>query len=173
MRLIDEQYLRTPFYGVDKMTEWLRREGHVVNPKRIRRLMRQMGLEAIYPRRKRSLSVPDKEHKIFPYLLEGVTVTRPDQVWAADITYIRMYRGWLYLMAIMDWFSRYVVAWRLSVTLDLDFCLETLDEALGRSRPEIFSPKRRNSGFVSCMIHVSEKRSPILMIIARASPPAP
>jgi len=139
MRLIDEQYLRTPFYGVDKMTEWLRREGHVVNPKRIRRLMRQMGLEAIYPRRKRSLSAPDKEHKIFPYLLKGVTVTRPDQVWAADITYIRMYRGWLYLMAIMDWFSRYVVAWEISITLEADFCVTALQRALSTGQPEIFN----------------------------------
>ena len=139
MRLIDEQYNQTPFYGVDKMTKWLRREGHSVNPKRIRRLMRQMGLEAIYPRRKRSLSVPDKEHKIFPYLLKGVTVIRPDQVWAADITYIRMYRGWLYLMAIMDWFSRYVIAWELSVSLEADFCVSALQRALTTGQPEIFN----------------------------------
>ncbi len=107
MMLIDEQYMRTPFYGVDKMTAWLRRQGHGVNPKRVRRLMRQMALEAVYPRRKRGLSIPDKEHKIYPYLLRDVAITRPDQVWSTDITYIRMCRGWLYLMAIMDWFSRY------------------------------------------------------------------
>jgi len=139
MRLIDEQYLRTPFYGVDKMTAWLRREGHAVNCKRIRRLMRQMGLEAIYPRAKRGLSVPDKEHKIYPYLLRDVIITRPNQVWAADITYVRMYRGWLYLMAIMDWFSRYVIAWEVSVTLEADFCVTALQRALRRSRPEIFN----------------------------------
>ena len=139
MSLIDEQYLRTPFYGVDKMTAWLRREGHAVNPKRVRRLMRLMALEAVYPRRKRGLSLPDKEHKIYPYLLKDVTITRPDQVWAADITYIRMYRGWLYLMAIMDWFSRYVIDWELSVTLEADFCVEALKRALASGRPEIFN----------------------------------
>jgi putative transposase len=139
MRLIDEQYLRTPFYGVDKMTEWLRRAGHTVNPKRIRRLLRQMGLEAIYPRAKRSLSVPDPEHKIYPYLLKDLDITRPDQVWAADITYVRMYRGWLYLMAIMDWFSRYVVAWEVSITLEADFCVTALQRALSTGQPEIFN----------------------------------
>jgi len=139
MSLIDEQYMRTPFYGVDKMTAWLRREGYAVNPKRVRRLMRLMALEAVYPRRKRGLSLPDKEHKIYPYLLKDITITHPDQVWAADITYIRMYRGWLYLMAIMDWFSRYVIAWELSVTLEADFCVEALKRALATGRPEIFN----------------------------------
>ena len=139
MRLIDEQYTRTPFYGVAKITAWLRREGHAVNPKRIRRPMRQMGLEAIYPHAKRGLRVPDQEHKIYPYLLKGVAITRPDQVWAADLTYIRMYRGWLYLTAIMDWYSRYVVAWEVSITLEADFCVTALERALQRSRPEIFN----------------------------------
>ena len=139
MVLIDEQYLRTPFYGVDKTTEWLRREGHTVNPKRIRRLMRQMGLEAIYPRRKRGLSTPDKQHNIYPYLLKNVAVTHPDQVWSADITYVRMYHGWLYLTAIMDWFSRYVIAWELSVTLEPDFCVAALGRALTKGHPEIFN----------------------------------
>ena len=136
MLVIDEQYTHTPFYGVDKMTEWLRREGHRVNPKRIRRLM---GLEAIYPRRRRGLSMADKEHKIYPYLLKDVVVTRPDQVWATDITYIRMYHGWLYLTAIMDWFSRYVIEWELSVTLEPDFCVAALERALSKSKPEIFN----------------------------------
>ena len=139
MVLIDEQYLRTPFYGVDKTTEWLRRDGHKVNPKRIRRLMRQMGLEAIYPRRKRGLSIADKEHKIYPYLLKNVAVTRPDQVWATDITYVRMYHGWLYLTAIMDWFSRYVIEWELSLTLEPDFCVAALERALSNNKPEIFN----------------------------------
>ena len=138
MSLIDEQYMRTPFYGVDKMTAWLRLQGHCVNPKRIRRLMRLMALEAVYPRRKRSLSLPDKEHKVYPYLLKDLAISRPDQVWAADITYIRMCRGWLYLMAIMDWFSRYVIAWELSVTLEADFCVEALKRALAAGQPEIF-----------------------------------
>jgi len=140
MGMLDEQYTRTPFYGVDKMTEWLRLQGHAVNPKRVRRLLRQMGLEAIYPHRKRNLSRPDKQHKIYPYLLKGVTVSRPDQVWAADITYVRMFRGWLYLMAILDWFSRYVVAWEVSITLEADFCVEALQRALATGRrPEIFN----------------------------------
>jgi len=110
MRLIDEQYIQTPFYGIDKITECLRRIGYHVNHKRVRRLMRQMGLEAVYLHRKRGLSIPDKEHKIYPCLLRGVQITRPDQVWSAEVTYIRMYRGWLYLVALIDWFSRYVLS---------------------------------------------------------------
>ena len=139
MRLLDEQYIETPFYGIDKMTEWLRRQGHCVNHKRIRRLMRQMGLEAVYPRRKRGLSVQDKQHKIYPYLLKGVRIIRPDQVWSTDITYIRMYRGWLYLVAVMDWFSRYVISWEVSVTLELEFCVSALKEALRLGKPDIFN----------------------------------
>ena len=121
IKLIDKQYVKTPFYGIDKMTEWLRLEGHPVNPKRVRRLMRQMGLEAVYPHRKRGLSIPNTQHKIYPYLLSDVTINRPDQVWSADITYIRMYRGWLYLVAVIDWFSRYVISWEVSITLESEF----------------------------------------------------
>jgi putative transposase len=139
MRLIDEQYLETPFYGVEKMTAWLRRQGYRVNPKRVRRLMRLMGLEAIYPRRKRGLSDPDKQHQVYPYLLKDIDIHRPNQVWAADITYVRMYRGWLYLMAIMDWHSRYVLAWEVSITLESDFCVSALRQALGRYQPEIMN----------------------------------
>lgn len=139
MKLIDEQYVRTPFYGIDKMTTWLRLEGHPVNPKRTRRLMRQMGLEAVYPRRKRGLSIPDTQHKVYPYLLRDVEITRPDQVWSADITYLRMDRGWLYLTAVMDWFSRSVLSWEVSVTLESDFCVSALQTALGQGRPEIFN----------------------------------
>jgi putative transposase len=139
MKLIDEQYIETPFYGIDKMAEWLRRQGYQVNHKRVRRLMRRMGLEAVYPRPKRGLSTPDKEHKIYPYLLKDVQITRPDQVWSADITYIRMYRGWLYLVAVMDWFSRYVLSWELSVTLESEFCVSALQQALSLGRPEIFN----------------------------------
>lgn len=137
MRMIDEQYTQRPFYGVARMTEWLRRQGHQINPKRIRRLMRQMGLEAIYPRPRRSLSPSDDQHRIYPYLLKDVEIIRPNQVWAADITYVRMYRGWLYLMAILDWFSRYVVAWELSITLEADFCIAALERALRSVQPEI------------------------------------
>lgn len=139
MRLMDEQYTRTPFYGVPRMTEWLRRQGHWVNAKRVRRLLRQMGLEAIYPRRKRGLSQAGPEHRVYPYLLKGLQITRPNQVWAADITYIRMVRGWLYLTAILDWFSRYVVAWEVSITLEADFCVTALKRALDLARPEIFN----------------------------------
>ncbi len=139
MRLIDEQYIQTPFYGIDKMTECLRRIGHHVNHKRVRRLMRQMGLEAVYPHRKRGLSIPDKEHKIYPYLLRGVQITRPDQVWSADITYIRMYRGWLYLVAVIDWFSRYVLSWEVSITLESEFCVSALEQALSLGTPDIFN----------------------------------
>ena len=153
MAMIDEQYLRTPFYGVDKITEWLRRQGHAINPKRIRRLMRQMGLEAIYPRPKCGLSAANKEHKIYPYLLSNVAVIRPDQVWAADITYIRIYHGWLYLTVIMDWFSRYVIEWELSVTLEPDFCVAALERALGQGKPEIFNTDQgsqfTSAGFIT------------------------
>jgi len=126
MKLIDAQYIETPFYGIEKMTAWLRRQGYRVNHKRVRRLMRQMGLEAVYPRRKRGLSMLDKEHKIYPYLLKDVQIMRPGQVRSADITYIRMYRGWLYLVAVMDWFSRYVLSWELSVTLEPEFRVSAL-----------------------------------------------
>ena len=139
MRHIDEQYTRTPFYGVLRMTAWLRKEGHPVNPKRVRRLMRLMGLEAIYP--KPRLSVPHPEHQVFPYLLRGVAVTRPDQVWCSDITYIRLRQGFLYLVAIMDWYSRYVLSWSLSPTLDVEFCLDALERAfhMGQMAPWIFN----------------------------------
>lgn len=137
MNLIDEQYTKMPFYGVEKMTAWLRREGYPVNVKRIRRLMRKMGLEAIYPKPK--LSVSTAEHKKYPYLLRELAIDRPDKVWSADITYIRMAQGFLYLIAIMDWYSRYVLSWRLSNTLDVGFCLEALETALEGSQPEIFN----------------------------------
>jgi len=137
MKLIDQQYLTTPFYGSRRMKVWLGREGHSVNRKRVRRLMRTMGLQAIY-RRPRT-SKPGPGHKVYPYLLGGMEITRPNQVWAADITYIPMARGFHYLVAIMDWYTRYVVAWRLSNTLDADFCVETLEEALGKGRPETFN----------------------------------
>lgn len=137
MKLIDEHYTRTPFYGVPRMTAWLRRQGHRVNPKRVRRLMRLMGLTAIYP--KPWLSQPAKHHKKYPYLLKGLEIARPDQVWSADITYIRLAQGYSYLVAIIDWFSRYVLSWELSITLDKEFCLDTLHRALKTSRPEIFN----------------------------------
>ena len=139
MRLLDEQYIKTPFYGIAKMTAWLHRKGHSVNHKRVRRLMRQMGLEAVYPRRKRGLSIPDKQHRIYPYLLKDVQIEQADQVWSADITYIRMYRGWVYLAAVMDWFSRYVLSWEVSVTLESDFCVEALKRAMSFGKPQVFN----------------------------------
>lgn len=137
MRVLDEQYTKTPFYGVARMTEWLRWKGHEVNPKRVRRLMRTIGLEAIYP--KRRLSAPGKDHRVYPYLLRNVSITRSDQVWCADITYIRMRRGCVYLTAILDWYSRFVAAWEVSPTLETGFCLRALERALRGSQPEIFN----------------------------------
>jgi putative transposase len=137
MRLIDEQYTKMPFYGSMRMTEELKGKGHEVNRKKIQRLMKLMGIEAIYP--KPNTSKPAPENKIYPYLLKGMKIDKPQQVFAADITYIRMQRGFLYLVAIMDWFSRYVLSWRLSNTLDADFCVEALEEALSKGRPEIFN----------------------------------
>lgn len=137
MRLIDEQYLRTPFYGWPRMTACLRRQGYEVNHKRVQRLMRLMGLQTIYP--KRRTSVAAQGHKVYPYLLRNLAITRPNQVWSTDITYIPMLRGFMYLVAIMDWYSRYVVTWQLSNTLDGLFCLEALDQALAQARPEIFN----------------------------------
>lgn len=137
MRLLDEQYMRTPFYGSRKMTAWLRAQGFAVNRKRISRLMGTMGIEAVYPKPK--LSTPGDGHRIYPYLLGGIEVKRPNQVWSTDITYIRMAQGFVYLVAVMDWFSRYVLSWALSLTMELDFCLEALNHALRRGRPDIFN----------------------------------
>jgi len=137
MEQIDQQYLATPFYGSRRMKVWLDRQDHRVNRKRVQRLMRTMGLQAIY-RRPRT-SKPGPGHKVYPYLLGGMEITRPNQAWAADITYIPMAKGFHYLVAIMDWCSRYVVAWRLSNTLDADFCVEALEEALAKGRPGVFN----------------------------------
>lgn len=132
MRLIDEQYLATPYFGSRKMAITFG-----INRKRAQRLMRQMGLEAVYP--KRSTTRPAPGHTIYPYLLRNVTISRPNQVWTSDITYLPMRHGYLYLVAVMDWYSRYVLAWRLSNSMDVSFCLEALDEALTHAVPEIFN----------------------------------
>ncbi len=137
MHALDQQYTETPFYGVLKMTEHLRTLGHSVNPKRVRRLLRQMGLEAVYPKPK--LSQASAEHTIFPYLLRNLPIKRCNQVWSTDITYIRMKHGFVYLMAIIDWYSRYVLNWALSTTLEADFCIDALKETLDVSRCEIFN----------------------------------
>jgi putative transposase len=137
MKLIDRQYLATPFYGARKIAVWLRGKGYIINRKRVRRLMQIMGIKAIYRRPRTSQPAPG--HKIYPYLLNGIQITRPNQVWAADITYIPMSRGFLYLVAIIDVYSRYVLSWRLSNTLDADFCVAALEEALRKDVPEIFN----------------------------------
>jgi putative transposase len=137
MRLMDEVYTTWPFYGVRRMAAHVARKGYEVNVKRIRRLMRQMGLEAIYP--KKRLSVSGEGHRRYPYRLRGVEIVRPDQVWSADITYIRLRRGFLYLVAVLDWYSRYVLSWMLSGNLDADFCVWALEEALRSRRPEVFN----------------------------------
>jgi putative transposase len=137
MRLLDEQYTRTPFYGVQKMLVHLGEKGHAVNPKRVRRLMRLMGLEAIYPKPRLSQGGPG--HKIYPYLLSGVVIQRSDQVWSTDITYIRLRHGFVYLAAVMDWYSRYVLSWEISVTMETSFCVAALDWALRCGKPEIFN----------------------------------
>jgi putative transposase len=138
MRRIDEQYLRTPFYGSRRMTAWLRRAGHEVGRKRVRRLMGLMGIEAIYQKPNTSWKHP--ENKIYPYLLRDLTIDRVNQVWCSDITYIPMAKGFLYLVAVMDWASRRVLSWRLSNTMDAEFCVDALEEALVRhGRPEIFN----------------------------------
>ncbi len=137
MRLIDRQYTRTPFYGWPRMTAYLRREGYEVNPKRVRRLMTLTGLQAIYPKRKTSVATPG--HKQYPYLLRGLRIDRPCQVWSSDITYVPLRGGFMYLVAIMDWFSRYVLAWQLSNTLDGLFCRVALRQALERGVPAIFN----------------------------------
>ena len=137
MKDMDRQYLETPFYGSRRMKAWLERQGIPISRKRVQRLMRIMGLRAIYRRPRTSQPAP--EHRVYPYLLRNAKITRPNQVWAADITYLPMARGFLYLVAIMDWHSRYVVASRLSNTLDTGFCAEALTEALARGRPEVFN----------------------------------
>jgi len=137
MRRIDELYLRRPFYGSPRMTDWLRDLGWPVNEKRVARLMQVMGLQAVVPGP--HTSRPHPEHRVYPYLLRGLAIRAPDEVWCADITYIPMRRGFQYLVAVMDWFSRYVLAWELSNSLESTFCVAALNQALGRGRPVIFN----------------------------------
>jgi putative transposase len=137
MRRIDEQYTACPFYGSRRMAAWLVQQGERVNRKRVQRLMRLMGLEATYP--KPRTSAAGRGHRVYPYLLRAVPIERPDQVWSADITYVPMAAGFMYLAATIDWYSRYVIAWRLSNTLDGAFCLDMLEEALARGRPGVFN----------------------------------
>jgi putative transposase len=157
MRLLDEQYLRTPFYGWPRMTAYLRREGYAVNGKRVRRLMQKMGLQAIYPKPK--LSKAAQERRIYPYLLRGLEILQPNFVWSADITYIPMRQGFMYLVAIIDWFSRYVLTWQLSNTLDGYFCLDALQQALSKGKPVIFNTDQGSQftadAFTACLQRAS------------------
>jgi len=137
MTLIDKQYLKTPFFGSRRMTDHLRKKGFLVNRKRVQRLMRRMGIEAIYT--KPRTSKPSKENKLYPYLLRDLTIDKPDQVWCSDITYLPMRKGFLYLVAVMDWHSRYIVSWRLSNSMDTSFCTEALEDALAQGTPGIFN----------------------------------
>jgi putative transposase len=139
MNFIDREYTKTPFYGSRRVRELLSLKVHKVNRKRVQRLMRKMGIAPIYP--KKRLSISNKDHRIYPYLLRDVKIVRSDQVWSTDITYIPMTRGFIYLVAIIDWYSRYVIAWKLSNTLDATFCVEALNEAFakGKRRPEVFN----------------------------------
>ena len=151
MRRMDELHLAWPFYGSRRMTAVLRREGWAVNRERAKRLMKVMGIEAIYQKPNTSKGHPD--HKVYPYLLRGLTIGRPNQVWCADITYVPMAKGFVYLVAVMDWFSRRVLSWRLSITMETDFCVEALTEAMERyGQPEIFNTDQgvqfTSTGFV-------------------------
>jgi putative transposase len=137
MRLIDEQFLRTPFYGTRRMAVVLGTEEEPINRKHVQRLMRLMNIEAIYP--KPRTTQRDATHKIYPYLLRNLAITRPNQVWSCDITYVPMPTGFMYLTAVIDWFSRYVLAWGLSNTLDAEFCIEALETACTTAQPEIFN----------------------------------
>lgn len=153
MQLIDQQYMQCPFFGSRRMALWLQRQGYQVNRKRVQRLMRLMGLKAVHPRRKGKHQHP--EHNVYPYLLRGLPIIWPDQVWCSDITYIPLRKGFMYLVAIMDWFSRYVLAWQLSNTLTPDFCIEALEKALRFSKPYIFNTDQgsqfTSDGFISVL----------------------
>ncbi len=162
MRRIDEVYMAQPFFGSRQMTEWLRRQGYRINRKRVRRLMRLMGLEAIYP--KPSLSRPNVQHRIFPYLLRRLAVTRPNQVWAMDLTYVPIEGGFIYLCAVIDWYSRAVLAWDLSNTLDATFCVQTVERAIAlHGPPEIFNTDQ------GCQFTSAEFTEPLLALGVKIS----
>jgi putative transposase len=165
MRLIDEQFLETPWYGSRQMARHLRRNGWYVGRHRVRRLMSKMGLAPIYQRPK--TSEPHPQHRIWPYLLRHLTIDRPNQVWCADVTYIPMRRGFLYLVAIMDWFSRKVLAWRLSNTMDADFCVTALEEAIARfGKPDIFQHGSRLAVHQLCLHQHPQGRRPAPALVA-------
>jgi putative transposase len=152
MRAIDEQYLKTPFFGSRRMAITLSEPGRPVNRKRVQRLMREMGIEAIYPRK---TTVRAEGHRVYPYLLRGLRIDRPNQVWCSDITYVPLRQGFMYLVAVMDWHSRHVLSWRLSNSLDATFCLDALEDALSEHRPDIFNTDQgsqfTSGAFTSCL----------------------
>jgi len=153
MHLIDEEFTAHPFYGSRRMTAWLNSQGHRINRKRIQRLMRIMGLEAIYP--KQNLSKASKEHLKYPYLLRNMNISHPNQVWSSDITYIRLSRGFVYLTSVIDWYSRFVLSWKLSNSLENSFCIDALEEALLIGKPQIFNTDQgvqyTSERFVNCL----------------------
>ena len=161
MGLLDRQYTETPFYGVLRMHQYLCSVGYQVNIKRVRRLLRLMGLYAIYPKKRTSES--NKQHKVYPYLLKGLKIDHPDQVWSTDITYIQMETGFLYLVAVLDWYSRYVISWRISNTMETSFCLDALEEALSKGKPEIFNTDQGSQftsmDFTNCLLEHDVKIS--------------
>lgn len=157
MDLIDRQHTKTPFYGSRRLVAYLKSISYNVNRKRVQRLMQVMRIEAIYP--KPQLSRRDKTHKIYPYLLRGVRIEKPDQVWSTDITYIKIGNGFAYLTAVMDWYSRYVLSWRLSNTLENSFCVEALEESLEISQPEIFNTDQGSQYTAINFLMVLEKRN--------------
>jgi putative transposase len=136
MRLLDEKYTDTPYYGVRRMTAWLQSQGYPVNRKRVARFMRTMGLETLYPKPRTTQAHPG--HRIYPYLLRDMPITQVNQVWSTDITYVRLHSGFISLVAVMDWFSRYVLSWAVSITMEVGFCLAAFEQALGRAQPAIF-----------------------------------
>jgi putative transposase len=154
MRLIDEVYTAHPYFGVRRMWAWLRRLGHEVNRKRVARLMGKLGLQAIYP--KPRLSDPDKQHLKYPYLLRDVEINRLDQVWSTDITYIRLEKGFVYLAAVIDWHSRYVLSWAVSISLEAEFCVDALKAALVKGKPEVFNTDQgsqfTSEAFTGCLL---------------------
>ena len=153
MNLIDEEFTDHPFYGSRRITAWLKSQGHNINRKRIQRLMRLMGLEAIYPKRK--LSKSSKDHKKYPYLLRNKDISYPNQVWSSDITYIRLSKGFVYLTSVIDWYSRFVLSWKLSNSLENNFCISALEEALTKGKPEIFNTDQgvqyTSEKFINCL----------------------
>jgi putative transposase len=162
LRLLDEQYLKTPFYGSRKMTIYLRSLGYAVNRKRVIRLMHQLGLQTIYS--KKRTTIPNPDHKTYPYLLRGLDIIHSNQVWCTDITYLPMRKGHFYLVAIMDWYSRKVLSWRISNAMEVDFCLEALSEALlTYQKPEIFNSDQGSqftaNEFTKCLIEAKVKIS--------------